>query len=115
MAVSEYHFLSGLAHRVGALDEHAPLGRLDRPACLIAAILVEALVASEWRAEDAHIMAVLIDEEPMPVIRPDNIENACPKKPPVTACQVGDLASPGDDVIRLPVVLEPDGRIHALF
>ena len=50
----------------------------------------------------------------MPVIRSNDVENAGLERPPLSARQIRHLALAGDDVVGLPVVLQPDDRIDAL-
>src|SRR5262245_43152694 len=115
LAVGDSHLLSEPAHLVCAFDEHSPIGLLDGSAGRIATVLVEEFVAPERWAEDAYVMRVLRQEEAMPVIGSDDIEDPRLKEPLLLARQIRHFALAGDDVVGLPVVLQPDDNVRALF
>src|SRR5882724_4815053 len=115
LAVGRHHRRPGPPHLVCAFHEHAPIGLLDGTAGLVATVLVEALVALQRWAENADIMRVLRQEEAMPVIGSDDVEHPRLEGPPLSARQIRHFAPAGDDVIGLPVVLQPDDDVRALL
>ena len=87
----------------------------DRSARRKRAVLVVLLVTHKRRGKHAQKKNVRMDAQAVPILRSNVVSHAGPELPSLARGDIGQLARARNDLVGLPVVLEPNDEVCAFF